>query len=91
MDAKSQLITFHGTVQGVGFRYTVHRIATRYELTGYVRNLDDGSVEMFAQGHPDDIDNCVDDIRESFNMYIRKIDRQDMDVDENCTEFGIRM
>jgi acylphosphatase len=39
-----------GRVQGVGFRYFVEREATRLALTGWVRNLDDGSVETLAQG-----------------------------------------
>ena len=39
-----------GRVQGVGFRYFVQREAVRLGLTGWVRNLDDGSVETHAQG-----------------------------------------
>ncbi len=59
-------ITFTGRVQGVGFRFTAQRIALRYELTGFVRNLPGGSVEMLAQGHPEDVSNCLRDIGESF-------------------------
>ncbi|HBQ65879.1 MAG TPA: acylphosphatase, partial [Leclercia adecarboxylata] len=36
----------HGTVQGVGFRYSTQREATELGLTGYARNMDDGSVEV---------------------------------------------
>ena len=39
-----------GLVQGVGFRYFVQRSAARHQVRGYVRNLDDGRVEAFAQG-----------------------------------------
>lgn len=39
-----------GRVQGVGFRYFTQRVAARYQVRGYVRNLDDGRVEAFAQG-----------------------------------------
>lgn len=39
-----------GQVQGVGFRYTNTNIARRYGLTGWVENLDDGSVRMEIQG-----------------------------------------
>ncbi len=39
-----------GLVQGVGFRYFTQRVAARYQVRGYVRNLDDGRLEAFAQG-----------------------------------------
>ena len=39
-----------GLVQGVGFRYFVQRSAARHQVRGYVRNLEDGRVEAFAQG-----------------------------------------
>lgn len=39
-----------GRVQGVGFRYFAQRSAARHQIHGYVRNLDDGRVEAFAQG-----------------------------------------
>lgn len=39
-----------GLVQGVGFRYFAQRLAARYQLLGYVRNLADGRVEAFAEG-----------------------------------------
>jgi acylphosphatase len=39
-----------GTVQGVGFRYFVERVARQLKLSGYVRNLGDGRVEVYAIG-----------------------------------------
>ena len=43
-------LVFHGRVQSVGFRYTAKRAADRLGLTGWVRNRDDGTVEMEVQG-----------------------------------------
>ena len=43
-------IFYGGRVQGVGFRYTVKMTATGFELTGVVRNLSDGRVELVAEG-----------------------------------------
>ena len=45
-----------GRVQGVGFRYFVEREAQALALAGYVRNLDDGSVEVHAQGSREALD-----------------------------------
>lgn len=44
-----QLI-YSGRVQGVGFRYTVKQVAAGYAVTGTVRNLPDGRVELLAEG-----------------------------------------
>ena len=44
-----------GRVQGVGFRMSAAQEATDLELTGYVRNLDSGDVELVAEGDPDAI------------------------------------
>ena len=47
---KRMTVIFIGRVQGVGFRYTVDRIARHFEVTGYVRNLSDSNVELVAEG-----------------------------------------
>ncbi|MDA8425925.1 MAG: acylphosphatase [Treponema sp.] len=39
-----------GRVQGVGFRYSARREALRLDLRGWVRNLPDGSVELWVEG-----------------------------------------
>ncbi|MEI7534243.1 MAG: acylphosphatase [Verrucomicrobiae bacterium] len=41
---------FSGRVQGVGFRYTAKTVATGFEITGLVKNLPDGRVELVAEG-----------------------------------------
>ena len=46
-------LRIRGRVQGVGFRYTAHNIARRHDVTGYVKNLTDGRVELVMEG-PDD-------------------------------------
>lgn len=45
-----------GRVQGVGFRYFVQREAAALGLVGYARNLDDGRVEVYAQGPESQLD-----------------------------------
>jgi acylphosphatase len=43
-------VLYSGRVQGVGFRYTTKTVATGFEITGAVRNLPDGRVELIAEG-----------------------------------------
>ena len=49
-------IYYSGRVQGVGFRYTVKALATGFEVTGTVRNLSDGRVELLAEGTKDELE-----------------------------------
>ncbi len=52
-------IIFYGRVQGVGFRYRAEYAAGSCGVTGWVRNLYDGSVEMEAEGTEQSIDNMI--------------------------------
>jgi len=49
-------VLYSGRVQGVGFRYTAKTVATGFEITGTVRNLPDGRVELTAEGLRDELD-----------------------------------
>jgi acylphosphatase len=49
-------IFYSGHVQGVGFRFTVKTVATGFEVTGAVRNLPDGRVELVAEGARDELE-----------------------------------
>ena len=82
-------IIFTGDVQGVGFRFTALRIANRYPLTGFIRNTPNGFVEMLAQGSPDDIDNCLRDIKDSLAGYIRDTKIEETPSDPQYTDFKI--
>ena len=57
-------IYFSGRVQGVGFRYRSYYIAQSLGLTGWVKNLWDGRVEMEVQGQPLDIQELLKRIQE---------------------------
>ncbi len=52
-----------GRVQGVGFRWFVHREAAGLELRGWVRNTEDGHVEVVAAGDPTDLAELQDALR----------------------------
>ncbi len=48
--------TISGEVQGVGYRFFAQRVAARYQVVGYVRNLTDGRVEVLAEGLMEDVE-----------------------------------
>jgi len=82
-------IIFTGRVQGVGFRFTAYHIAHRHQLTGFVRNVPDGTVEMLAQGRPEDIDACIKDLEDAFPGYIRETNIEETTFEPKYTEFRI--
>jgi acylphosphatase len=49
-------VLYSGRVQGVGFRYTAKTVAAGFELTGTVKNLADGRVELIAEGAPGELE-----------------------------------
>jgi acylphosphatase len=49
-------ILYSGSVQGVGFRYTVKTVVAGFEVTGTVRNLPDGRVELDAEGEKSELE-----------------------------------
>lgn len=55
MDKIRKHFIFYGEVQGVGFRWNAMYIARKYSVSGWARNLYDGTVEMEAEGTPPDI------------------------------------
>jgi acylphosphatase len=66
-------VFFEGNVQGVGFRYTVRHIAKGFDVTGSVRNLRDGRVELLATGEEDELRAFVEAIGQSeLRGHIRK-------------------
>lgn len=64
-----------GDVQGVGFRYRAKYAAQTLGLTGWVENLDDGSVEMEVQGTPDKIEGLFPIIQTSDYIRIEHIQK----------------
>lgn len=58
-------VLYSGHVQGVGFRYTAKSAARGFEVTGTVRNLPDGRVELIAEGQRDELDAFRQGIRDA--------------------------
>jgi len=66
-------IFYSGQVQGVGFRYTARSVAAGFEVTGSIRNLAGGGVELIAEGAKDELEAFRKAIRESgLDHFIRQ-------------------
>jgi acylphosphatase len=85
----SRHIIFSGKVQGVGFRNKARSIATGRQLTGYVRNLADGTVEMIVQGKAQDVDDCLKNIKEFFKKNIKEAKISNVDYESKYTDFKV--
>ena len=86
---KRYYIVYEGIVQGVGFRWKIMTLARKYNLTGYVRNLDNGNVEAEVQG------NGVDEFLKkslSKDRFIRIYDYsvKEIPLSENERVFDVR-
>jgi acylphosphatase len=57
---KSARLYIEGTVQGVFFREFIKENAERYNVKGFVRNLEDGRVEVFLEGNTDDVKKMIE-------------------------------
>lgn len=84
-------VFFEGRVQGVGFRWTVKNLARSYDVTGWVKNLPDGRVELQAAGTSDEVDAFIEGIEESdLRSHIRKVDVQVIPAPAGLRGFEIR-
>jgi acylphosphatase len=82
-------VIFSGRVQGVFFRATSREIARCLAVTGFVRNLSDGTVELEAQGASDQVRGLVAAIRDRYAGGITSIDETAVAALENEASFRI--
>lgn len=65
MKRRRMQVFYSGQVQGVGFRYQTRQVATGFEVTGCVRNLTDGRVELVVEGDDAELREFRSAVRES--------------------------
>jgi len=83
-------VWFDGQVQGVGFRFTACELAGRFAVTGYVRNLRDGRVELVAEGDAGEVDRFIRAVCEAMRGYIRNVEHTDSPATGEFAGFGVR-
>lgn len=82
-------IYFSGTVQGVGFRYRAMYTARMLGLTGWVKNLWDGRVEMEVQGDVNQIDDMIGKLEEGGFIQITGMEMAETQTDDRESSFRI--
>ncbi|TLU88473.1 MAG: acylphosphatase [Chlorobium sp.] len=90
----SQITRVHlivsGHVQGVGYRMFIHRVASGLNLSGWVRNLPDGTVEIDAQGSDRNIQELVERARKGTSRsQVTRIRKEEKTPDETMKGFFV--
>ncbi len=82
---------FEGRVQGVGFRYSCRELAKGYDLSGTVKNLPDGTVQLILQGEEEEIDEYLHDLIEesALSHHIKSQMTTTRDVEPSLRGFSI--
>ncbi len=75
MSSEQREFNYCGHVQGVGFRYTTRAVADRLAVTGFVRNLSDGRVQLVAEGDSRQLDLLEKQIAERMSGHISETTR----------------
>jgi acylphosphatase len=82
-------VVYSGRVQGVGFRYSVQRLAENLPVAGFVRNLPDGTVEVVAEGLSEDVERFLSAINARMAAYITNSSATGMEP-EGLRQFQVR-
>ena len=91
MPIERRHVFYRGRVQGVGFRATAWHLARRFAVAGFVRNLDDGRVELVAEGRPGEVAAFLDALAGEFGDLVRGADsRVEPPGGEPLEDFSIR-
>ena len=89
-DPTRRKVIFRGRVQGVGFRAGVNNIASRHDVAGYVRNVNDGTVEVIVEGDEIEVDMFLAAVEDYFTGYIAAVEVEPAPADERFDGFKVR-
>jgi acylphosphatase len=84
-------VFYEGNVQGIGFRWSVRHVAKGFDVTGSVRNLLDGRVELQVKGEEDEVRAFLEAVAESeLRAHIRKQTENKLEKTVTARGFEIR-
>ena len=83
-------VIYAGSVQGVGFRYRTVRLARGFDVTGYVRNLADGRVELVVEGEVSEVTVFLGALEDELGSYITDTKVESAPATHEFEKFGIR-
>ncbi len=90
MSQKRVQAFFWGRVQGVGFRATTDRLAEEFVVTGVIKNLPDGRVQLIAEGEESELEKFLQKIRKSFlSRYIEGVEVHWLEASLEFQKFAI--
>ena len=87
---KQVCVYYSGQVQGIGFRYTVERMATKLGVAGWVKNLSDGRVELVAEANEDTLNDLLSQFSNVFSRYIQDTQVNWRPATGELKVFGVR-
>lgn len=88
---KAAKIEIYGRVQGLNFRVSIKQFCDKKKIDGYVINLKDGSVLVFAQGNSKELNELVKWIEGSPGLCkVEKVEKKEVKIDEKVEDFRIR-
>ncbi len=82
-------VYYEGSVHGVGFRFTAEQVAGELGLTGWVKNLRDGRVEVVAEADERNLNEFINKIQTQMGHYIKDTDLSWEDATGEFTDFEI--
>lgn len=84
-------VWFEGRVQGVGFRFKTTRVASGFDVTGFVENLDDGRVHLVAVGDESEVRAFAAEIRKVMDCFIKNYEEKTDTSDQSYKGFYIKL
>lgn len=85
------IVTVKGRVQGVGYRASVYRGISLLNVTGYVRNMPDGTVELDIQGSETDVEDALEIVADGSPFSdVESVEQREVPLTDMYSDFSIK-